>query len=165
MLLPRSLSNGFYATTLATATLLAMAGCSTSSEPPSHITDDGFEIRMTSNRQRPVVGDGVTLEVSIENTTSAELQRVFAPGDLGPIARSTSPNVEMNGFDGSFFDQVVDLDTPHTITIPAHGTVYREFHLVATHIGMATITACFPENDNAPQPNVCATRTLSIAAQ
>ena len=162
MLLSRRLANSLHAGPLVIAALIAMAGCSSSTEPQSHTTDDGFEIRMDADIPNPFVGDVVTLTVSIENKTSGELSRVFPAGQIGPIPSSTSSNVELNGFDGTFLGQVVDLDTPHTITIAAHGEVSHDFHLTALQTGPATIQVCFPQHDDGPSPSVCASQTLMI---
>jgi hypothetical protein len=162
MHLVRVVAPRFRAAVVGFSALFALAGCSSSTEPHSNITPDGFAVSLTLDTTSPLLGDWVTTTMTIENTTSTELSRTFPPGDWGPLPRSSNSNLYENGFDGGFFGQFIEADQPHTLTVGAHQTVTHVFHFQAMHAGTAYISACFPDSDADTHPASCVTKSVTV---
>jgi len=142
--------------------LSALAGCSSSTEPKSNVTPDGFAVSLTLDTASQVLGDWITTTMTIQNTTSEDLSRTFPPNDWGPLPQSSNSNLEENGFDGGFFGQFLEGDEPHTLTVGAHQMVTHIFHFRAMHVGSSYISACFPDSDAGKHPSTCVTKAATV---
>jgi hypothetical protein len=144
--------------------LFALGGCSSSTEPKSNLTPDGFAISLTLDTASARIGGWIAATMAIENTTSAELSRTFPAGDWGPLPQASNLNLSVGGSDYGFFDDIFVNGLPHKLTVAAHQSVMHVFHFQARTAGTSYISACFPDGDTGPRPAACVKKTVIVTS-
>jgi hypothetical protein len=148
------------------AALAALAGCSSSTEPRSDASADGFELRIDASPNAPVVGDIVTATLTITNTTDATASRTFPPHvDGRPYIDSDpdSPALERSFGDG--FGDYLDTGEAYTFSVPAHQSVTVIAHFDAKAAGRSRLTGCLPGRDAATSDGLCVATDVVVRAQ
>jgi hypothetical protein len=147
------------------AALAALAGCSSSTEPRSDASADGFELRIDASPNAPVVGDIVTATLTITNTTDATRTRTYPPHDFGPniVSESGDPVLERSSGDG--FGDYIDTGEPYTFSVPAQQSVTIIAHFDATAAGRSRLTGCLPGGDAAASDAICVATFVVVRAQ
>jgi hypothetical protein len=149
----------------AIALLIAVDGCSSSTEPRSHIAADGLAVHLDVSPNPAIVHYYVNATLTIENTTSDTVTRTYPPGDVGPRIRVTNGNgvlqlplLDTGGFFGPFFQ----AESPSVFTLAPHEKRILHVRFVATAVGPAELTGCLTKGD--ANDTVCVDTFVTVQA-
>ena len=150
---------------LVTTSILLFPGCLLNRNGTSDLTKDGIGISVAVTPDTVPVDSILTVTVTVENTSSAPALRAFIVGSDG------EPMVGMDYFAPSFeagagfFGHRRSDNVPDTLRLAPHAKAIGVWHYRVYGAGTTWVVGCFPENNGATVPGVCASREVTLKAR
>jgi len=149
---------------LITTSLLVFPGCLLRKDATSELTKDGLRISISVAADTLQVDSLLTVKLTVENTSSDSALRAFPVGSKGEPTVGTSYFAPSSETGAGFFNDKND-HVPDTLRLAPHATASGVWHYRAYRAGSTWVVACFPENNDATVPAVCASRQVTLRAK
>jgi hypothetical protein len=147
---------------LVTTSILLFPGCLLRKDGTSDLTKDGIRISVAVAPDSLQEDSVLTVTLTVENTSAESRVRAF------PIGAEGEPMVSMHHFTPSFdtsegfFGNNDNQHAPDTLRLAPHAKTSGVWHYRVYQAGTTWVVACFPENNGASVPGVCASREVTL---
>jgi len=132
------------------AVALALAACSSSTEPGGEVSSDGLAVHLTVDSAAVAIGGYIAASLNIENTTSDSVTRIYPPGDFGPAVQvtdgSTTVLEPVYGIT-SFFGPYLVGGASYPLAFAPHESRTLRVSFSAVGAGRAVLMGCLTRGD------------------
>lgn len=140
---------------------MLLSGCSSSTEPRSDESAQGYALRIVASPTSPAVGDTISVTFTIENATSNTLSRTFADLWTKPQTLVVS-GADLFAPGNGFGDGFGDFQAIKTLVLEPHQVVTGVSTLVAARPGEAELTGCLPADVTTGADAICVDAFVTV---